>query len=330
MPTRNKQVLVTGAAGFIGGSVMYRLLSQGFKVHGIDSFSNYYNPKIKHHHTATLSLSSSVSNLDICNYVGLSELYSEIRPDIVIHLAAQGGVRASANDPEPYIQTNQMGFYNLLQLNNLFNVKEFIYASSSSVYGEGLPTPFLENMSLPSPKSLYAASKVANELMAENFLIGAGAKRIGLRFFTVYGPWGRPDMAVSKLLTSGVDNHEFTLTANLDLARDFTFVEDVTDVVEDLINLDKQNFGAHTIFNVAGESPRTMSELIGICNNLGFVLNIRPGVVNKSDVIKTHGSSEKLAKFGLRIPRTTLESGIDSTYKWLSSNGTKEILEFLN
>jgi UDP-glucuronate 4-epimerase len=327
--TIKKQVLVTGAAGFIGGSVMHRLLSRGLNIHGVDNFSNYYNPKLKQHHMAQLSLNSSISDLDICDYAGLSELYTKIRPDVVIHLAAQGGVRASENDPIPYIQTNQMGFYHLLQLNNKFNVGEFIYASSSSVYGEGLPVPFRENMLLPAPKSLYAASKLADELMSENYPIGQNQKRIGLRFFTVYGPWGRPDMAVSKLLASGFSNQEFTLTANSDLVRDFTYVEDVTDVIEDLIILDKQDFAPHTIFNVAGEAPRTMSELIEICHNSGFTLDIRQGVINKSDATKTHGSSAKLSKFGLRIPRTSLERGIDFTIKWFSDKENTEILNLL-
>jgi UDP-glucuronate 4-epimerase len=329
VPTSEKQLLVTGAAGFIGGSVMHRLALGGFKVHGLDNFSDYYNPKLKRHHIERLSLDSHISDLDICNFERLSQLYSEIRPDVVIHLAAQGGVRASENDPKPYIQTNQMGFYNLLQLNNIFDVREFIYASSSSVYGEGLPVPFHENMSLPAPKSLYAASKLADELMSENYLIGPGQKRVGLRFFTVYGPWGRPDMAVSKLLYSGFRNQEFTLTANMSLVRDFTYVEDVTDVIEDLIVLNKQDFAHHMIFNVAGESPRTMSELIEICNHSGFDLNIRQGAINKSDVAKTHGSSNKLAKFGLRIPRTSLESGINSTIEWFSGKENAEILNLL-
>jgi UDP-glucuronate 4-epimerase len=329
VPRSEKRLLVTGAAGFIGGSVMHRLVSGGFRVHGIDNFSDYYNPNIKRHHIERLLLNSHISDLDICNLDVLSDLYEKIRPEVVIHLAAQGGVRASENDPVPYIQTNQMGFYNLLQLNNLYNVQEFIYASSSSVYGEGLEVPFRETMSLPSPKSLYAVSKLANELMSENYSIGSDQKRIGLRFFTVYGPWGRPDMAVSKLLSSGFKNTEFTLTANTNLVRDFTYVEDVTDVIEDLIVLDKRAFAHHTIFNVAGDAPRTMSELIEICNSSGFTLNIHQGAINKSDVAKTHGSSEKLAKFGLRIPQTSLESGVELTIKWFSEKDNVEILNLL-
>ncbi len=325
----NKRVLVTGAAGFIGASIASRLIKKGLDVRGLDNFSDYYHPGLKHHHTKKLGLENFISDLDICNYEDLLRLYASFAPDVVVHLAAQGGVRASESNPLPYIQTNQFGFYNLLRLNEEFGVKEFIYASSSSVYGEGLPTPFLESMSLPGPKSLYAASKVANELMAENFLLNADHRRIGLRFFTVYGPWGRPDMAISRLLSSALINREFVLTANMDLVRDFTYVEDVADVVEDLIDLDKQDFSQHTIFNVSGESPRTMGELIQICTNLCFGLRVVQGDRNKSDVSVTHGSNEKLKNFGVRVPRTSLEKGIEATSLWIADAENADILGYL-
>lgn len=329
MTPLNKRVMVTGAAGFIGASIASRLIKKGLNVRGIDNFSDYYHPGLKRHHTKKLGLDNFISDLDICKYEDLSRLYTNFQPDVVVHLAAQGGVRASENDPLPYIQTNQIGFYNLLRLNEEFGVKEFIYASSSSVYGEGLSTPFLESMPLPGPKSLYAASKVANELMAANFSLNSDHRRIGLRFFTVYGPWGRPDMAISRLLSSGLTNREFVLTANMDLVRDFTFVEDVTDVVEDLIDLDKKVFNSHTILNVSGESPRTMSDLIQICTKLSFGLRIVQGDRNKSDVSITHGSNEKLKNFGVRVPRTSLEKGIEATSTWIADTENADILGYL-
>ncbi len=325
-----ERVLITGAAGFIGGSVTSRLLNCGFSVQGIDNFSDYYNPKIKLHHITTLDIDSSIINLDICNLGELQKLYETFRPQIVIHLAAQGGVRASQTDPAPYINTNQMGFYNLLQLNSEFKVLDFIYASSSSVYGEGLPAPFEESMPLPGPKSLYAASKVANELMAEHFPSNSNHHRIGLRFFTVYGPWGRPDMAVSRLLTSGFKERPFTLTANLDLVRDFTYVEDVVDVLEDLVKSDTQAFDSHTLLNVAGEAPRSMGDLLQIFSKLEIPTNIEQGRVNPLDVGKTHGSSSKLFQFGLRIPKTSLEMGIRRTADWMAKKINTPIFEYLD
>jgi UDP-glucuronate 4-epimerase len=325
-----KRILITGAAGFIGGSVISRLSNNGFMVQGIDSFSTYYNPKIKQHHITSLGIKSKVDELDICDLDALRKVYERFQPQIVIHLAAQGGVRASQTDPAPYIQTNQMGFHNLLVLNSEFSVLDFIYASSSSVYGEGLPSPFHEDMTIPGPKSLYAASKVANELMAEHFPYDSSQHRIGLRFFTVYGPWGRPDMAVSRLLASGYKKRPFVLTANLDLVRDFTYVEDVVDVVEDLVNSDLKSFGHHTLLNVAGDSPRSMDELIGICSNLNIPVKIEIGKVNSLDVATTHGSSSKLRTLGFRIPQTSLEVGVRKTANWMAEKPNQTLIKYLD
>ncbi len=326
----SQRILVTGAAGFIGGSVISRLVSQFPNTLGIDNFSEYYDSRLKHHHIQALGLEERITNIDICDFPSLKEFYSEARPDVVVHLAAQGGVRASQIDPKPYIQTNQMGFLNLLELNNLFNVEKFIYASSSSVYGEGLPTPFREDMQLPGPKSLYAASKVSNEIMARYFPQGTSHSRIGLRFFTVYGPWGRPDMAVSRLLASGYKKRPFVLTANLDLVRDFTYVEDVSDVIEDLVNTHLNSMDLHYILNVAGEAPRTMGNLIQICEASGIPINILKGEVNFLDVSLTHGSSQKLTSLGIRTPKTSLEVGIGRTAEWMSRASTSGLIEFLD
>jgi UDP-glucuronate 4-epimerase len=325
-----KRVLVTGAAGFIGGSVLSRLRRTYPGVHGIDNFSNYYDPRLKHHHIQTLAIHDCISKVDVCDYDALESLYLQYRPDVVIHLAAQGGVRASQIDPKPYIQTNQMGFLNLLELNNKYHVALFIYASSSSVYGEGLPAPFTEEMLLPGPKSLYAASKIANEIMAKHFPLQKSQYRIGLRFFTVYGPWGRPDMAVSRLLASGYKERPFILTANKDLLRDFTYVEDVTDVIEDLLAQEFNHPENHTLMNVAGESPRSMGELITVCQSSGIPLNVIAGEINSLDVAKTHGSSEKLRRLGLRIPQTSLEMGIERTSQWLAKFSVAGLTEFLD
>jgi UDP-glucuronate 4-epimerase len=326
----NLRILVTGAAGFIGGSVFSRLVSQFPNTFGIDNFSEYYDSRLKRHHIQTLGVEAKITNIDICDFPSLKEFYSEARPHVVVHLAAQGGVRASQIDPKPYIQTNQMGFLNLLELNNSFDVEKFIYASSSSVYGEGLPAPFREDMQLPGPKSLYAASKVSNEIMARYFPQSTAHSRIGLRFFTVYGPWGRPDMAVSRLLVSGYKERPFILTANLDLVRDFTYVEDVSDVIEDLINATVNRAGLPHILNVAGEAPRTMGDLIQICEATGIPINISKGEINILDVSLTHGSSQKLASWGIRTPKTSLEVGIGRTAEWMSYASKSGLIEFLD
>ena len=330
MQTSNLRILVTGAGGFIGGCILSRLASTYSNTHALDNFSEYYDVRLKRHHVFSLGLEDKITKIDICDLPALKKIYSEFCPEVVVHLAAQGGVRASQIDPEPYIQTNQMGFLNLLKLNNEYDVRKFIYASSSSVYGEGLPAPFREDMSLPSPKSLYAASKVANEIMAKHFYQPPGHSRIGLRFFTVYGPWGRPDMAVSRLLSSGYKNKPFVLSANLDLVRDFTFVEDVADVVEDLIKTETNGGKPHIILNVAGEAPRTMGELIKICRNTGLPLKIKNGEINSLDVSLTHGSTKILAQLGIRIPKTSLEIGIQKTAEWMSRVSNSGLIDFLD
>jgi UDP-glucuronate 4-epimerase len=324
------RILVTGAAGFIGASLMSKLVSKFPNTIGVDNFSEYYDSRLKKHHIKTLGLEDRISTIDICDLAALTETYSQTKPDVVVHLAAQGGVRASQIDPRPYIETNQLGFLNLLELNNKFGVEKFIYASSSSVYGEGLPVPFKEEMQLPGPKSLYAASKISNEIMAMYFPRQSNQARIGLRFFTVYGPWGRPDMAVSRLLASGYKRRPFVLTANLDLIRDFTYVEDVTAAIEDLIRADMTHLDSHTLLNVAGEAPRTMGELIEICESTGVPINIQKGEINRLDVSKTHGSSEKLAGLGVRTPRTNLEIGIQKTAKWMFDVSQSGLVEFLD
>jgi UDP-glucuronate 4-epimerase len=326
----DKRILVTGASGFIGASVLSRLASKYSGASGIDNFSEYYDSRIKRKHIEALKIDSLITNVDICEIDRLEDIYRRVQPEVVIHLAAQGGVRASQLNPEPYIQTNQMGFLNVLNLNNIYGVETLIYASSSSVYGEGLPTPFSEEMQLPGPKSLYAASKVADELMARSFPCRPNHLRIGLRFFTVYGPWGRPDMAVSRLLASGYKERPFVLTANLELVRDFTYVEDVTDVIEDLLQTERNESSHHTLLNVAGEAPRTMGELIEICESQGIPINVTKGEINLLDVAKTHGSSEKLAALGVRIPDTRLENGISMTAAWMAEISNSGLVELLD
>ena len=322
-----QRILITGAAGFIGANALARLSKSSNQVMGIDSYSDYYNPRIKRLHLESENLKNFVLDVDICDKSKLMKIYSDFEPTVVIHLAAQGGVRASQLDPAPYIQTNQQGFLNLLELNNRYSVPRFLYASSSSVYGEGLPAPFKEEMNLPSPKSLYAASKITNELMGQHYPNISFGQRVGLRFFTVYGPWGRPDMAVSKLLASGLKGNEFTLTANLDLVRDFTFVEDVVDVLEDLVLLPLREM--HTILNVAGESPRKMRDLLEIVKDNEVSVRVIVGEENKLDVALTHGSTLRLHELNLRIPQTSLETGIRKTIEWLKLPLSSEVLTLL-
>jgi UDP-glucuronate 4-epimerase len=307
------KILITGAAGFIGGHVSKLLTEYGHEVIGFDNFSTYYSPGMKKAHLSS-NTTFPLEEVDISKHELVFRRFSEISPDCVIHLAAQGGVRASTTNPMPYITANQIGFLNVLQASEKVGVGKFIYASSSSVYGEGLKAPFRENSILPAPKSLYALSKLSNENIAKN-LPSSGAERIGLRFFTVYGPWGRPDMAVFRLLASALLGREFQLTANLDVKRDFTFVTDVASTIHSVIQ--SASSIENEIFNVAGSNPYSLTQLFQLLDNYKISPKIVKTKADLMDVNLTHGSTEKLANFGLSVPQTTLESGIQITWDWI-------------
>jgi UDP-glucuronate 4-epimerase len=307
------KIIVTGAAGFIGGHVSKLLTEFDHEVIGFDNFSTYYSPGMKKAHLSS-NPAFPMEEIDISNRELVFQRFGEISPDCVIHLAAQGGVRASTTNPLPYITANQIGFLNVLQASEKVGVGKFIYASSSSVYGEGLEAPFRESAKLPAPKSLYALSKLSNENIAKN-LPSSGAERIGLRFFTVYGPWGRPDMAVFRLLASALLGREFLLTANLDVQRDFTFVTDVASTIHSIIQ--SASSFQNEIFNVAGSNPYSLTQLFQLLDNHRISPKIVSSAADLMDVNLTHGSTEKLASFGLSVPRTTLETGIRLTWEWM-------------
>jgi UDP-glucuronate 4-epimerase len=318
------KIIVTGAAGFIGGHVSDYLANLGHEVTGFDNISSYYAPKMKRAH---LSQSHRVKfeEVDVNDRDLIFKKFQSVSPDVVVHLAAQGGVRASRVDPMPYLTTNQIGFVNVLQACEKFNVKKFIYASSSSVYGEGLQAPFREDSVLPAPKSLYALSKISNENISKN-LPSDGVQRIGLRFFTVYGPWGRPDMAVFRLLASTLLGMDFVLTANLEVKRDFTFVSDVSKTIDSLIK--SELVLKSEIFNVAGNSPYSLSELFKILDSHRINPTVRVSEPDSMDVNLTHGSTEKLDKFSLSIPKTSLNDGILETWEWIQTIDPVELREW--
>ena len=320
------KILVTGAAGFIGGHVSNLLTECGHEVIGFDNFSTYYSPGMKKAHLLS-NTAFPIEEIDISKHKLVFRRFSEISPDCVIHLAAQGGVRASTTNPMPYITANQIGFLNVLQASEKVGVGKFIYASSSSVYGEGLEAPFRENSILPAPKSLYALSKLSNENIAKN-LPSAGTERIGLRFFTVYGPWGRPDMAVFRLLASALLDKEFLLTANLNVKREYTFVTDVVSTIHSII---KSSYSfENEVFNVAGSKPYSLTQLFQLLENY----RISPKIVNAQadlmDVNLTHGSTVKLADFGLSVPQTTLEVGIQLTWEWIQKIDKDDLREWFD
>ena len=324
----NPRIIVTGSAGFIGSNLMSALIASKIEVLGIDNFSPYYSVKMKHMRQLQFGIEKHTNKIDINNKSDLLDIFQRFKPNIVINLAAQGGVRASKKNPRPYLESNQIGFLNLLEASSLHGVKKFIFASSSSVYGNHQKPPFQENYELPSPKSLYALSKISNELIAKNF-VDSEMAITGLRFFTVYGPWGRPDMAIFRLIASSILNQPFELSASLDVMRDFTFVDDVSKVILSLIHR-SDSPQRYEVFNVAGGRPYTLNNLLQILKTRNYELSLNEVGRDEADVNVTHGSTEKLAHNKLPIPDTTLEIGIDKTINWIEKIEKKYIAEWFN
>jgi len=310
------KVLVTGAAGFIGGNLMERLASSGIEAIGIDNYSNYYEPSMKYAHVESGRLTTRIQEIDICNESVVKNLFNSFKPSHVIHLAAQGGVRASKIDPVPYLQTNQIGFLNLLNAAETIGVEKFLYASSSSVYGDRLDAPFKESDVLSAPKSLYALSKLSNELIAKHLPLKQ-TQRVGFRFFTVYGPWGRPDMAMFRLLASSLLGEKFRLTASTKVMRDFTYVDDVSNVIESALSIKAEHLNPD-VFNVAGGKPFTLDELFEILDELDISIDIEQAPIDPLDVKMTHGSVAKLETSSLPIPSTSLREGLIETWSWIN------------
>lgn len=320
------KIIVTGGAGFIGSNLISRLISDGAHVIGVDNFSSYYSSGMKVARIEKLGLTPHIKDIDLCDKKELINLFRSFQPDIVIHLAAQGGVRASRIQPKPYLEINQIGFLNTLDLCSATGVKSFIFASSSSVYGDSILAPFREDHDLGSPKNLYALSKISNEIIARDFQ-KLDMSVIGLRFFTVYGPWGRPDMAMFRLIASSILGREFELSASLDVVRDFTFIDDVSNVILELIKIEdwKSKF---EIFNVAGGRPHSLRELLQILERNNISIKVKQLGEDLLDVKLTHGSVDKLGLFNLTAPSTTLEEGVKKSIKWFSEMDIKNIDEW--
>jgi UDP-glucuronate 4-epimerase len=321
------RILVTGAAGFIGGNLLSSLQEKGISSLGIDSFTNYYSPDMKEKRINQLNISETINRVDVSNEDELRGAFNEFKPTHVVHLAAQGGVRASKIDPKPYLSSNQVGFLNTLSLSEEIGVEKFIYASSSSVYGDGVKAPFKESDQISAPKSLYALSKLSNELIAK-YLPMRNTERIGLRLFTVYGPWGRPDMAVYRLLASSLLNQNFELTAAQDLKRDFTFVDDVSKIILEISSSNNKELSSN-VFNIAGGKPYSMGELLTILENLGLNLKVNQKSQDELDLNLTHASTEKIKKFGFTVPETSLKSGIEQTWRWINSQSKNDVSKWL-
>lgn len=314
------KILVTGAAGFVGAHVAARLSAMGHDVVGCDNFNGYYDPTLKAARVAALlePVQVSCERVELADSSAVSALFQRLRPQRVVHLAAQAGVRYSLTHPEQYVQSNLVGFANVLEAARAQSVEHLVYASSSSVYGDNSNTPFVESQATDTPVSLYAATKKANEVMAHSYSHVHDLRATGLRFFTVYGPWGRPDMAYFSFAQRILADQPLPVFAKGALQRDFTFVDDVVEGVVRLV-LTSYEAGAsrHEIYNIGNHQPVTVMHFIGVLAGLlGKQAQIDFQPMQPGDVSITCADVSKLrARVGFE-PSTPLDVGLAKFVDW--------------
>lgn len=319
------KILVTGAAGFIGFHVSKLLIEKGFKVVGIDNMNAYYSVSLKEARLQQLdrlhpSLKENFrfERIDITDTQKIDRLFKQEAFNLVIHLAAQAGVRYSIEAPQTYISSNINGFFNVMESSKKYGVKHLYYASSSSIYGNQVSVPYRETDQVDHPISMYAATKKANELMAHTFSHLHGLKTTGLRFFTVYGPWGRPDMAPMLFLSALHANKPIQVFNNGDLQRDFTYVDDIANAILRLVDTDKQTtIPTYRIFNIGNAQPILLETFIGLMETLAgktFIRENRP--MQPGDVYRTHADVSALESYIGPIGHTPLKEGLRHFVSW--------------
>ena len=320
-------VLVTGSAGFIGSSLCNQLLSLDQQVIGVDSLSNYYSTNLKKLRNETLCLSKNFKflNADICDKEIINNIFKDNSITTVYHLAAQAGVRLPLSESNAYIDSNIQGFLNIVEKSIEYGIDKFVYASSSSVYGNKATIPFSEEEINLTPSSIYGVSKLANEKFAEVLSKSAAMKFRGLRFFTVYGPWGRPDMAYFKLIASALTGIEFKLFGNGSIKRDFTYVDDIVNSIILLENeLNGKGIGFNDVVNIGGGKPISMSQVISeVERQVGNKITINEFPSNNFDLQETCADFTYLNSLINQKPSISFESGIARTIDWASSNLVK-------
>ncbi|MBD9590223.1 NAD-dependent epimerase [Pseudomonas sp. PDM03] len=316
-------VLVTGAAGFIGFHTVKRLCEQGLEVVGIDNLNDYYSVALKHARLKELRALSGFrfQTLDIVDKPALMALFKDHRFTDVIHLAAQAGVRYSLDNPDVYAQSNLTGFLNVLEACRHHRPDHLIYASSSSVYGTNSKLPFSVEDAVDHPVSLYAASKRANELMAHSYCHLYGLQASGLRFFTVYGPWGRPDMALFKFTDAILNDRPIDLYNQGLMSRDFTYIDDI---VESIVRLrprpplpENAGEGVNRIFNIGRGTPVALLDFVECLEAaLGRPARRNLMPMQAGDVHRTWADVSALAQWVDFRPHVTVEAGVGQFVKW--------------
>lgn len=316
------KVVVTGAAGFVGSHFTKKLLLEGHEVLAIDNYSDYYSVELKVLRTSELiePLGGTVHNLDLCDLGKVRKELERYSPDAVVHLAAQPGVRLNPSEYHRYTNNNLAAFSNLYQVILELEISNFVYASSSSVYGNATNSILSESMSDLHPISYYGASKLCNEILAGTAAKIPGLSTIGLRFFTVYGPYGRPDMAYFRLIAQALSSYKFALYGDGSVLRDFTFVDDTVHALYLLLlSQHKGNYLGSHIFNIGGGKPASMLGMIAEIEKLaGSKLNFERLASYNGDVKSTNADTGKLSEAIKFIPNVSLAEGLRKTFEWSS------------
>jgi UDP-glucuronate 4-epimerase len=311
-------ILVTGAAGFIGYHLCASLLNDGYDVLGIDNINDYYNKNIKLDRLEILNKykNFTFNKIDISDRKAITHSFLNFKPIKVINLAAQAGVRYSLHDPYKYVESNLVGFVNILELCRQTNVKGFIYASSSSVYGKNNKPPFSVDDNVDNPISFYAASKKANELIAHTYSHLYGLHTTGLRYFTVYGPWGRPDMAYFIFTEKIIKGEPINVFNNGHMKRDFSFIDDIISGTRSAI---EKNYKCE-IFNLGSSKKKGLMDLIKLIENeLSLKANINFKSMQSGDVLNAYADISVSKKKLNYSPKISIEDGIPKFINWYKS-----------
>ena len=317
-----KKILITGVAGFIGYHLSEKLLNNNYDIIGIDNLNDYYDPNLK---KARLDNLNELPNfefykIDFINNKELKPIFANNQIDQVIHLGAQAGVRYSISNPQFYIDTNITGFLNILENSKNSNIQNIIYASSSSIYGINEKMPFSENDKTEKQISMYGVSKKTNELMAHTYSNLYELNTVGLRFFTVYGPWGRPDMALYIFTKAIIENKRIDLFNEGDHARSFTYIDDITEPIHRLIKINYKKHDSTScdeILNIGGSKPVKLLRFIDIIEKyLGKKAKINLKPMQQGDVKETNADIDKLERITGYKPQTDIEEGIKRFIDW--------------
>ena len=333
----SKSILVTGSAGFIGFYLCKKLIEDGYRVIGIDNINDYYDTTLKNRRLEILSQKSLKNRnwqfykTDLINQDLLLKIFKEYKPNTVINLAAQAGVRYSLENPSAYINSNIVGFYNILECCKISKVRNLFYASSSSVYGGNTKIPFSENDSVNHPVSLYAATKRSNELMAHSYSHLYGISCTGIRFFTVYGPWGRPDMAPMIFADAIINKKTLKIFNYGNMSRSFTYIDDVIDILIRLIQkpaiADKYfnskepnaatSWCSHRIFNIGNDNSVGLLTFINMLEEELGLEGIKDfQSLQKGDVVNTLSDNTNIKEWIGTYPKTSLKKGIKIFINW--------------